>query len=103
MTDYETQIAQLEAQLARAKAEKEKQDAILAKLTPEQALAEKLHAKLCYENHTDGCGWHYEKWNDPSYAKKMWKTRAIKVLAICEELRISEDDALKIITAIKSY
>ena len=101
MTDYETQITQLEKQLAKAKAEKAMQDEFLSTLTPEQRLAEKLHASLCCENHTDGCGWHYEKWSNPSYSRTRWTNKAIQVLSVCEELGINEDSAMKIISATK--
>lgn len=36
-------------------------------------IAEIIHEKLCLFNHTDGCGWFYEKWDgvdtNPEYYK----------------------------------
>lgn len=35
-------------------------------IQPKYILADKLHGCLCHHNHTDGCGWFYEKsWDDP--------------------------------------
>lgn len=31
-------------------------------MKPEYKLAEKIHAKMCRWNHTDGCDWSYRSW-----------------------------------------
>lgn len=47
--------------------EKLRQEAKQVKtMKPKYVLAEKLHECLCHHNHTDACGWFYEKnWDDP--------------------------------------
>jgi hypothetical protein len=60
MADNSEKIKKLEDELAQAKKEQVEFNA----LTEEQRLAEIIHSKMCHWNHTDGCGWFYDKWSD---------------------------------------
>jgi len=52
------------AEIENEKRELEAKLRIEENLTPEKKLAVYLHEKFCAANHTDGCGWFYEKGND---------------------------------------
>lgn len=60
----ELDIAKTEAEIARLQAEVDAERARLARLSPEQAEAEFLHNAVCRHNHTDGCGWYHETWDN---------------------------------------
>jgi hypothetical protein len=62
ITKLERQIAELQADLEKAKAHKK----ALEELSEEQQLAILLHDLLCRWNHMDGCSWHYYSDTDPS-------------------------------------
>ena len=47
---------------------------------PTIKLAELIHAKMCRWNHTDGCGWHYETWDNVGYARSEYLKKAIRIL-----------------------
>ena len=49
-------------------------------LTDAQKLANILHKKKCKHNHTDGCGWYYESWENPGFCRKEWLGKAEKLL-----------------------
>jgi hypothetical protein len=63
-------------------------------------LAELIHSKMCTWNHTDGCGWHYEKWEDaitqPHSARKRYLDKARAVLQ-----SFSVEDAIKFMEILK--
>lgn len=46
--------------------------------TPIQKLADLLHHTSCHWNHTDGCGYEYESWEDPKQLKKDALRKAIR-------------------------
>lgn len=50
-------------------------------LTQAEYLATVVHSATCHSNHTDACGWLYEDWNTPGYAKQKALTSAEKVIA----------------------
>lgn len=50
-------------------------------LTQAEYVATVIHAMTCGSNHTEACGWFYEDWNGPSYAKQRALTSAEKVIA----------------------
>ena len=58
-------------------------------------LATAIHKKRCNWNHIDGCGWDYENWEKPGYARKRYLERAEKVL---EE--VDFDTAMKVMDHI---
>lgn len=53
-------------------------------LPEEQRLAEAMHSKMCHSNHTDMCGWHYESWINPGYAKTEYMKKAQAILKIVD-------------------
>jgi sarcosine oxidase delta subunit len=80
MHPVDKKIKELEAQLLKAKAEKE----ALSKMTEEQILADQLHTLACRWNHTDGCSWYYEydrgtvgRWE--GWTHKRWLSMAKKL------------------------
>ena len=50
----------------------------IEKIPLNQRLAEVIHSKLCHWNHTDGCSWEYEKWENyqSGHAKKQYLNKA---------------------------
>lgn len=60
--DNSKKIAELEEKLAQLKSEQEEYDL----LSEDKKLAEFIHQQTCRFNHTDGCGWYYESWRQPS-------------------------------------
>lgn len=72
MKELQDEIATRQAELAKL-VEKEK------RLTDEvpEAIADYLHEQFCRMNHTDGCGYHYEKWHDDkAYTKPKYLAQA---------------------------
>jgi hypothetical protein len=50
-------------------------------LPPEYQVAERLHSLLCHWNHTDGCSWEYQTWQNPGDARMRYVEKAEGVLA----------------------
>lgn len=70
-----SEIAELDAELARVRAEMEKR----AAMPEDQRLAVEIHESMCHQNHTDGCSWGYEKdWS--GYTHKRYLAKAKNVL-----------------------
>lgn len=64
-------------------------------------LAEALHQRFCHWNHTDGCGWHYEKWSDTlrmNSSRKPYLDMARRVLK-----EFTFEQALKFLELTKKY
>lgn len=40
-----------------------------------RAIAETIHESECHSNHTDGCSWFYEKWEEAERGQGYAKTR----------------------------
>jgi hypothetical protein len=62
----------------------ETQKARWAALTPAQQIAETLHHKLCYYNHTGQCDWNHGSWDKPNASASVrqdYLTRAQNLLA----------------------
>jgi hypothetical protein len=55
---------QVLAELKQKVKDQEKKIADFKVMSDDKKLAEILHEKQCHWNHTDGCGWFYEKWTD---------------------------------------
>lgn len=92
METVETIQAEID-KLSKKKGELIDQINMMRPLGPEIELAEFLHDNTCHINHTDGCGWYYEKWEDFG-KKKLWsKDRHViwakKMMETCtvEEIR----------------
>ena len=47
---------------------------------PKYKLAELIHAKLCRWNHTDGCSWDYESWENIGSARQRYLDKAELIL-----------------------
>ena len=75
------------------------QVAKLKSLSPERRIAEFLHEKLCLRNHTDGCGWYYESWDNyqNGYSKKRYFKMATELMSDFSEAQIE-----KFITSIRN-
>ena len=64
----------------------------------EYQIADMLHAKLCRRNHSDGCGWEYESWdnyvyNEPvDFGRNAYVNMAKSMLAVADK-----DTIIKII------
>lgn len=59
---------ELDKKIQNAKDELAKLEGVKAEINSlrnDKRLAIRLHACLCHYNHTDACGWHYEKDTDP--------------------------------------
>jgi len=85
MKEIDEKISDLEKELNSLKEQKEKEEKAikLSKLSSNTIeLAELIHEKLCHWNHTDGCGWYYEKWDDLNlgYSKKEYYKKAEAIL-----------------------
>lgn len=80
MTNYDEQIRDLEYKINLIKEKKDK----LASMPIEHRLADTLHGKMCHWNHTDGCGYHYEKWDKPGTEKNLELTRIERIISALE-------------------
>lgn len=61
-------------------------------LSEDKQLADTIHAKICRLNHTDVCGYLYENWNEPGYAKKEYLVKAQFILS-----EIDFNSAMKVV------
>jgi uncharacterized Fe-S cluster-containing MiaB family protein len=61
------------------------QEENLEKSLPEnQRLADIIHDKLCRWNHTDGCGYFYESWNQPGASRSEYLQKANRILKVTD-------------------
>lgn len=122
-------IEQLEADVRRAekhlrdlreKKEAAEADEIAKRQEPLRALAERAHDLCCTYNHTDGCGWGYEKdsWSGSSHKRWLNKMENLfsdkgtyntpaaeqiaKILDLVEQMREVHPRALYILGKIQS-
>lgn len=73
-------IERLKKELVQAEKEWKEEEA----KTPEIRLADLIHKIRCNANHTDGCGWFYEKNDDylkHSTTRNHYYKQAVKILA----------------------
>ena len=77
MEDYDKKIEELEKEIKELKKKKTEFEL----MNDNERLAEILHSKLCRSNHTDGCGWYYESWENVGYARKQYLDKANGILA----------------------
>lgn len=66
MTGIKEQIRKKKEELAKLEAELD----WLENRPEDIAIAELIHEKTCTSNHTDSCGWLYDKWDEPSHGTK---------------------------------
>ena len=47
-----------------------------------QELTDALHKAYCFENHTDGCGYHYGNWTDRAHypCRMSWFKKTVKLV-----------------------
>lgn len=88
LIDIDREIEELEQKIQVLKTEK----ARLQNMPDNQRLAEALHSVQCHWNHTDGCGWFYESWDDPGYSRKEYLRKADAMLN-----EMSIEHAMKVI------
>lgn len=82
---------------ARTALEKEIEAAQREIVNPEYLVATDLHARLCHHNHTDGCDWHYDSWeNLQNYSRKEYLAKARKLIAVEPDI----EKLLKIISIL---
>lgn len=93
-----TKLEELRAEAARIEKQLVEEESKLAKLTPEQRVAEQLHGMLCTWNHTDGCGWFYEftdgRSNWDGSAHGTYLKHAQKLIHQCNEKGLIVEDVL---------
>jgi len=85
--DIDEKIKELEKEIEELKEQKRWFNG----LPQAQKIAELLHEKQCHWNHTDGCGWYYENWHNPGYARKEYLKKAeamLKEMPYNEVLRV---------------
>lgn len=51
-------------------------------------VADTLHKWMCHQNHTGGCGYHYETQDFPGNARRPWLRKAKQVLAFARLMKI---------------
>lgn len=97
IADQKKILADLETQLKQVKLE-----------SPDKALATVLHGMMCKQNHTDGCGWHYE-FEDTGYKKDDWTgwahteylKKAQTLIAACSQEGVDTDTAIKLFKLVR--
>ncbi len=94
-----TKIAQLKAELAKL----EKEDADYAAMSEDKKIADALHSKFCHHNHTDACGWFYDKGDWTEYSRKEYIDKAHTLMRFCKENNIEAEKIINLITAIRGY
>jgi glutamate synthase domain-containing protein 3 len=78
--EFDKKINELQVELENVQNEKMR----FMRLNRTQRLAELLHEKLCSWNHTDGCSWHYESWDDIGNARKRYLEKAENILKVSD-------------------
>ena len=70
----------------------------ISNLDDPKALATFIHDATCHHDHTEACGWFYEKeWT--GYTKKRYLEKANKLL----KLNVQPSDIVRIVEIIKGY
>lgn len=96
------EIENLRRQAADLLAEAEKAEEALNRLAPDEKAAEELHNLLCRANHIDACGWFYEAWESPGWARKDYLSRIKKMIPILmNDYNLDIEEAMKIFRVIK--
>ena len=108
-------ILEIELQIADQKSALTKLEQTLAKeklkppLPADKQLAIDLHKCTCTQNHTDGCGWHYEfnsktqadDWD--GWAHKEYLKKAQVLIKFCDERGVAPVDLLAGYKLIRGY
>ena len=66
-------------------------------MTNAQHIAEIIHERMCHWNHTDGCAWYYDTWEDEKLrgSRQTYFEKAESILAV-----VSYETALKVVELI---
>jgi hypothetical protein len=77
LKSLELQLEELQKRI-----QKEKDKALLsAHIDPEhKEVAEAVHKKMCHHNHTDGCGWYYDRGDWSNEDRKVYLQKATVLL-----------------------
>ena len=93
---HEQGLKDLQAQLEVAKLE-----------SPDHQLAKELHGMLCTQNHTDGCGWHYEfnnkQDNWSGHAHTEYLKKAQKLISHCDSEGMDITATLAAFKLVRGY
>ena len=74
-----------------------------------RTVADYLHKHLCHTNHTDGCGYGYEKWQDvengliKQSTKGRWLEKAETVVRFSNQKNVKLIELLDLIIAVDKY
>lgn len=93
-----TKVEAIQAQIDKLVAEKKALEESEAALENgvERAWADLLHGRECRYAHEDQCGWFYESWDCPGYARREYLDKARTVLAEAKSEGITPKMLLKV-------
>ena len=94
ITKLQNQTAEKLASLMEAKMSAER-------MSDGMIIAEELHTRLCYHNHTDGCGWLYASWDNISAEHRNYLAKANRLITACKGLDINPITFLKLLDIVK--
>lgn len=103
MHETKSQIKKrLEAELERI----QRDLAVLEVKDEVKFLANTLHGSLCRYEHTEACGWFYEKsngeWDWSGWAHDRWLENAAKFTLACKDNGITQEQGLALAEFIKT-
>lgn len=84
------ELSQVEQELAALNKRKAELEKTIASMTPEKILAEKLHEKFCTWNHTDGCGWFYDRGDWTEHSRQSYLKQASSIIGTARNLADGE-------------
>jgi hypothetical protein len=61
-------------------------------------IAEELHRIKCRHNHTDGCSWYYESWENPRHARNTYVEAAVELMN--KDVHTSPKEIVKVLRMI---
>lgn len=105
MSDLNAKIQALQDELENLRRQKMIEDAELAKLTPDQRLAQLMHKQMCKANHIDQCGWDYEgnkdgtDWQGSEHMR--WLGKAKKLRPICAMYNLSPETIVELFVTMR--
>ena len=76
--DNKEKIKELRDKIKKLELEQESFDS----QAPKYKLAELIHSKMCSWNHTDGCSWFYESWENLGYSRTAYLEKAERILKV---------------------
>ena len=101
--DIDTDVEKLKIKISKLETKKKQ----LEGMTLSQKVAEILHDKYCYHDHTESCSWLYESWEFPGATRNRYLIKANILISTIldssitkESKYISDEDLLKFIKQI---